>query len=359
MKKWFLFLLLIPVLGAAQSIFTYTDYNGFIHAANNGYFSQIEHQDVSDMTLGDELIAYKNSQKDFKVYNGTQTKLLTNQMVDYKLSDHLLAWNIGSLLFYYENGVSHNITSFGGQYAVSDSLIVYQDTRYYTLNVIYQGKVIQLMQQTAAMYMPVAIGDNMVVFRDNGDVYKVFWQGEIYEIGVLSGTNYFQFSVGTNILAFNDPNTRTFAAFQNGAFVDVEDMQVGKMKACRGFVVYEDIQGNLKYYGNGEQKELASYYQFWDAKDDVVIWGESNSTYAFNFGKKFQLSNYSIKEWKLKNDVIAFRTNVSGVAAAINGQIKEITTLSNNDYWINGHGVLVQFQNKSVVVLNQGKLTND
>jgi hypothetical protein len=148
-----------PLLSFGQSIFTYTDFNSFVRAFNNGYFSQIEHNEVSNMTLGDEFVAYINAQKDFKVFNGTQSKLITNQFVSYKMSDHIIAWNIGQLLFYYENGKPYNITSFGGNYEVGDSLLVYQDLRYYTLNVIYKGQTIQLMQQTADMYMPDFVGD--------------------------------------------------------------------------------------------------------------------------------------------------------------------------------------------------------
>jgi hypothetical protein len=207
--------------------------------------------------------------------------------------------------------------------------------------------------------MPDVLGDNMVVFRDNGNLYKVFWRGEIYEIGVWNGNQSFQFSAGTNIVAFNDPNSRTFAVFQNGQFVDVEDMFVTKMKACRGFVVYEDIQGNLNYYGNGDQKELASFYQSWDAKDDVVMWGEANSTFTLKNGEKTKVCNYSVTEWKLKNDVIAFRTNMGGVGANIKGETKEITTLNNTEYEINGHGVMVVLSNKSVIVLNSGQLYRD
>ncbi len=356
MKKILFFFFCIPFVGSTQSIFTYVDFNQFFQACNNGYFLQIEHNAVADVRMGDELIAYTNSQRDFKVYTGKETKLLTNQIVQYKLSDHLLVWNIGPIINYFENGKSRTITSFGGEYAVSDSLIVYQDVRYNTLNAIYKGQVTQLVQLTGDLYMPEILGDNVIVFRDNGNLYKVFWRGQIFEIGVWNGQQKFEFSAGTDIVAFNDPNTRTFAVFENGQFLDVEDFYVAKIKACRGFVVYEDIQGNLNYYGRGVQKELASFFQNWDAKDDVVVWGEANSTFSLKDGEKFQICNYGIKEWKLHNDVIAFRTNVGGVAASVNNVVKEITNLTNNEFEINGHGVMVVLPNKSVIVLNNGQL---
>jgi hypothetical protein len=227
------------------------------------------------------------------------------------------------------------------------------------LNVIYKGQTIQLMQQTADMYMPDFVGDNVVVFRDNGNYYKLFWRGQIYEIGVWNGNQPFQFSAGTDIVAFNDPNTRTFAVFQNGEFLDVEDMHVAKMKACRGFVVYEDIQGNLNYYRNGKQQELASFFQYWDAKDDVVLWGDANYAYTLVDGVKTIVTPYALKEWKLKNDVIAYKTNINGVGACIGGKSKILTTLSSAEYIVNGHAVMAILPNRSVIVYYNDMLYND
>lgn len=359
MKKILLLVLLSATVSHAQTMFGYMDFNRFFRAYVNGYFSQIEHQEVSNVTLNDEFIVYQNSQKDFKVFDGTKTKLLTNQMVEYKSSDHLLAWNIQRLLFYYEDGVPHNITSFGGDYAVSDSLIVYQDTRYYTLNCIYQGKVIQLMQQTADMYMPDLMVDNMVVFRDNGNVYKIFWRGQIYELGVYNGFGKFQFFASCDVLAFNDPQTQTFAIFENGAFTDLEEMQAKKAKAGRGFIVYEDNQGNLKLYKNGKIEMLASFFQNWDVKDDMFFWVESNITYTLENGVKKVIVNYPIQDWKMKNDVLAFKTNINGIAAYVNGKTKEISNFNNSEYFINGHGVLLTLPNSSVIVYENNTIYND
>lgn len=360
MRLFVLGICLFPLTIFSQStIFGYTDFNLYFRSFVNGIYGQIEHQEVSDVGMGDEFIIYKNSQKDFKVFDGTSTKLITNQMVNYKHSDHLIAWKLANLLYYYEDGKPHNITNFGGEYAVSDSLVVFQDTRFYTLNVIYKGKVIQLMQQTSEMYMPDIIGENLLVFRDNGNVYKVFWRGEIYELGVWNGNQAFQFFAGTDILAFNDPQTRTFAVFENGQFMDVEDMHARKVKAGRGFVVYEDNIGNLKKYSKGTSEQLSSYYNEWDAYDDVLVWNESNSLYTQYNGEKKQIAGFAVTEWKLKNDVIALRNQMGGVSVFHNGKLTEITNITDTDFDLNGHGVMVHLMNKSVICYSNGNVFRD
>jgi hypothetical protein len=360
MKKCLLFILAVPSLLSAQGIFPYTDFNNYFKVFDNGNFTQIEHNIVTNVFFGDELVVYNNSQRDFKVYYKGVPKMLTNQNVSYKASDHLLAWNIGPIINYFESGKEHTITSFGGEYEVTDSLIVYEDTRYNTVNVIYQGRPIQLYQLTDDLYMPEMIGDNIIAFRDNGNLYKVFWRGQIYELGVYSGPNQkLEFFAGTDMLAFNDPATRTFAVFENGEFMDVESIYVNKIKACRGFVVYEDVQGNLKYYGKGVRKDLASFFQFWDAKDDVVFWGEANSGYTLYNGERKQVCNYTPKDWALKNNVIAFRSNMGGVAGFIQGMTKDITNLTNTEYFITGHLIAIRQPNRSVIVYSGGNIYRD
>lgn len=150
MKKICFLLALICGFSASaqkQTIFAFSDINRYFHAFKDGYFSQIDNLDVSSVVMGDEVIAYYNVQADFKIFDGTFARLITNQSVNFKSSDHLAAWNLGPLLYYYENGKPKNLTSFGGNYWVTDSLITFQDTRFNSLSVVYRGNIIPLMQR--------------------------------------------------------------------------------------------------------------------------------------------------------------------------------------------------------------------
>lgn len=92
----------------------------------------------------------------------------------------------------------------------------------------------------------------------------------------------FVFSVGMDMLVFNDLNSCMFVIFEGGEFKDLEDIWVNKYVLGCGFLVYEDVQGNLKWYFNGELKMLVFFNQFWDVKDDIVFWGEVNVFWILN-----------------------------------------------------------------------------
>lgn len=171
------FIFFLGFEASAQSLFAYMDFNNFFRVYKNGYAVQIDHQAINNLALGDNICLYKNFQNDLKMYDGKTSKILTGQNTNYIVSDNIGAWNIGSLLYYVENGVSYAVTNFGGQYAVGDSIYVYQDLQQNNLNARYKGENFLLVQTIEDVGMAQKTGDNLVIFEDNGGVLKVF--GEV------------------------------------------------------------------------------------------------------------------------------------------------------------------------------------
>ncbi|TXI87900.1 MAG: hypothetical protein E6Q37_01165 [Crocinitomicaceae bacterium] len=348
-----LFLLIITASSQAQ-IAPFVDFNGYFRTFYMNNFRQIEFQRIQSFQAGDNLVAYIDNRGDFKVYDGENKIALTNMNVEYKMSDFQLAWNIGPGIFYLDKGEKKLLTTFGRNYAVSDSLIVFEDTRFNTVNAVYQGNVYPLYQVTGELYMPEVIGDNIIAFRDNGDFYKVFWRGKIYDLGVwMQGIT---FNAGTDMLTFNDPTHRTFAIFENGEFLDVETFFVKSYKSGRGFAVYEDLNGNLWHYKDGTKTALTNFSaSFWEVKDDIVVWGENTMVYTFSNGEKTRLTTYMPKDYQLKNNVFAFRNLMGGVSVFMNGKLTELTNQPDAIYAIYGNLVLVELFNKSFLVFKDGK----
>ncbi len=350
-------ILLIFVLisfGSAAQIAPFIDFNGYFRTFYMKNFRQIEFQRIQSFQAGDNLIAYIDNRGDFKVFDGQNKIALTNMNVEYKMSDFQLAWNIGPGLFCLENGEKRLLTTFGGRYAVSDSLVVYEDTRFNTINVVYNKTIYPLYQATGEINMPEIIGENIIAFKDNGDFYKVFWQGKIYDLGVwMQGIT---FNAGTDMLTFNDPTNRTFSIFEKGHFVDLESFYVKSYKSGRGFAVYEDQNSNLWYYKDDNKTALTNFSAtFWEVKDDLVVWAENNTVYSFVDGEKIKICSYIPKDYKLKNGIFAFRNLMGGVSVFMNGKVSEITTQQNAIYTIYSDLVLVELFNKSFVVFQNGQ----
>jgi hypothetical protein len=231
---------------------------------------------------------------------------------------------------------------------------VYEDTRFNTVSVYWNKQIYQIYQMTGELNMPVVIGDNIVAFKDNGNYFKVFYQGQIYDLGVWNGA--IDFEAGCDMLCFNDPTTRTFALFENGEFLDVESFYMKKYKAGRGFLVYEDLNGNLILYKKGEKQTLSNFSpSFWEVKDDLVVWGENSFVYAYQNDQKIQVANFTPKDYLLKNNVFAFRNIMGGASALVDGKVVELSNQPNCEFQIYGNSVLVTLFNRSYIVYNKGR----
>jgi hypothetical protein len=355
MKKLALLLLLLLTWNShAQKVVPFVDFNYYFRTFENDNFRQLEFQRIREFKAGDDLVAYIDTKGNLRIYDGKERKDISNLNVQYKVSDHLLAYNIGATLNMWDEGKLSTLTYFGRNYEVKDSLIVFEDTRFNTLNVYWHKEIFTLCTVVDDIYMPETIGENIVVFKDNGNFYKVFYNGKIHDLGVWNGAIDFQ--AGTDILCFNDPTQRSFAIFENGQFLDVEQNFMGKYKSGRGFIVYEDLNGNLKMYKANETTELSNFSaKFWEVKDDLVVWGENSFVFAYQNGTKIQVSNYTPKDYLLKNNVFAFRNQMGGVSALIDGKVHEITNQPNAEYEIYGNLVLVKLFNNSYIVFKNGR----
>lgn len=354
MKKLIFLFITLSFYLSAQKVMPFIDFNNYFRSFENGNFRQLEFQQIKEYKAGDDLVAYIDTKGNLRVYDGNERKDISNMNVQYQVSDHLMAYNIGATLNMWDAGKLRTLSYYGRNYEVKDSIIVYEDTRFNTVNVYWNKEIFTLYQLTGELYMPEVIGENIVAFKDNGNLFKVFWKGQIYDLGVWNGA--IEFQAGTDIICFNDPTTRTFAIFENGEFLDVEQFYMKKYRAGRGFIVYEDLNSNLILYKNGKKEQLSNFSaSFWEVKDDLVVWGENSFVYAYQNGSKVQVSNYTPKDYLLKNNVFAFRNIMGGVSALIEEKVHEITNQQEAEYEIYGNSVLVKLFNRSFIVFKNGR----
>ena len=339
----------------SQKVIPLIDFNNYFKSFEKGFFRQIEFQPITEFKAGDDVVAYMNSRGDLMAYNGDKPMRLANMAVEYTVSDALLTWKIGPTLNMWDNGKMMTLSYNARNYWVKDSIIVYEDLRFNSVNVYYNGRTYELYKSVGDVDSPDFIGENIVAFRDNGNFNKVFWRGEIYDLDVWHSR--FNYEGGTDMIAFNDPKNGTFAVFEKGRFLDVEEFHVNKYKVGRGFVIYESRNGDLMYYGNGVKKQISNFNATtWEVKDDVVLWSENNFMYAYVRETKFEVARFIPEDYMIKNDVIVFRDMMGGVTALINGEKKVITTQMNSEYKIYGSSVLVELFNRSYVVYSNGKI---
>lgn len=357
MKKIvFSLFLLTATLSFSQAVIPFVDFNRWFRTVENGEFKFIELQEIKGYKAGDNVVAYLDIRGNLRVYDGKERQDISNMNLEYQISDNMVGWNIGTTLGMWRGGKTKTLSFFGGQYIVKDDIIVFMDTRYNSMLVHWNGVEYPLQTSTTDLFLTNSgkIGENIMAFADNGGLYKIFYKGNTTEVGVWNGD--IDFKSGTDIVAFNDPTTRTFAVFDRGNFVDVEDQWVKNYKAGRGFVVYEDVGGNLMVYRNGQKSQLSSFPGKWDVVDDIVVYEDNGFTYCDVNGTAVQAANFKLTEYKIKNATLVYRNMIGGVSAVIDGQVIELTNLQNAEFEIYGNSVLVKLPNNAFLVYQKGKI---
>lgn len=348
---------ILSITSLAQGVVPMKDFNNFFVSFQDGFFQTIELQPILGYKAGDELVAYTDTRGNLRLYDGKSRKDVTNLTTEYQVSDHLMGFYISGSLRAYSEGKFVRLTNFARGFSVKDSIIVFEDTQYKSLNVHYKGVSTQLtaFSELDFLKLPNYIGENIVIYRDNALNAFAFWRGNTYEIGNFN-EEIINYNIGTDVFCFNDPFNQSFVVFENGKFTDVEQLHVKKYKSGRGFVVYEDINGNLFRFENGEKIQLSNFSaSFWDVKDDMVVWSENSYVFAFTKGEKVQVANFIPQTYLIKNNVYAFKNIYGGVSALVDGQLQEITNNVDAEFEIYGNKVLVKLFNKTNIVLSEGK----
>lgn len=337
----------------AQKVFPYQDYLGHLKSFQDGLSRQVDYLQPIDVKYSENIIAYVDSKNDLFVYNGETKEKLSGMANDYKIGINLVAWNAGPILNVWENGVKQNLTYFGRNYEVSDSLVVFEDTRDNAIRVYYKGQIYDLYYSISPPPFPQYIGSNTIAFQGNGDNYYAFIAGKIQEIGVYNEN--LKFTSGANLLAFNDPFNQSFAAvFKDGVF-DVEPTMVQNYKSGYDIIVYKDRNDNLKGYINGDLVTLSSFASFYEVYRNMVVWGENSVLYTYYNGGRYEIANYIPKEYKIRDGIVAFRNLNGGVSAFYNGQIKTISNLTGVPFEVNGNTIKLTVSKGHYTFFKNGK----
>lgn len=359
MKKIALLLFLLISIGniSAQEFWgfgPFTNLQGYFKVFHNGVVRQLEYLPVKSYQLGDNLLAYIDNKGDVKVFQGENVKMLAGIANNYSVSDNILVFNQGPVTSVWKDGKGQLLTNFGRRYVVTDSLVVFEDTQFNTVRVWYNGEIKDLYAVIGDVYLPNAVGDNVIAFKAGGGTHFVFHSGQFYELDTYRES--VKFSCGRDIAAFNDPIHMSFAIYEKGQFLDLDPMHAKKFIAGISCVTYVDQNLNLQYYKNGNLKTLSNYSpDYWDANDHMVIWGEGDLFQVWDGKEIVTAAYYKPERWVIKNNVVAFKNQMNGVDCVINGQVINITNEPVIDFYISGEMVVVELANKSFLAYTGGR----
>ena len=313
--------LFVGVLQAQNTAALVDPYDNFM-VFESGLFEKVEGQRPKVFKVAGDQLGYVAFNGDLKVRSkGVTTRLETVEGLQPVVTAHYIAYNNAGALKVWDgtklNVVCYNVASFLAQ----DSLVAFFDEGRSLLNVLYEGRVIQL--EDALVNWPVdnwKASENVLAWLTTFDKkFKVFYQGGIYELNDL--VQQAEYKVGLDVVAYRDASDQGFKVFHRGTLHDVEAFMPKSYQCGDGLVAYVDQSDELKVFQNGKVYTAMDFAPTsYQVVDSLVIIRDNNRMLVFSDGVTRPVAQFWPEKWQASWSSLIYLDNSNNVVMWKNGK---------------------------------------
>lgn len=347
----FLFSVLFTLIGLGQNggLAAYLDFRNRFYVFDKGEKKLLEEQAIKSYKVGGTCVAYVDYADNFKIYeNGEVKKIEIGSVRNYVVTEFLVAYSMTDILKVYDQGKVQVLSANTKEFSIGDSLIVYYDYYYNSINAYYNGKIYsKRLRWVGSKISKIASGSNIAALITAEDRnFWIFYKGETHLINEF--VDDVDFKVGQDIVAYMDNNSRTFKAFYKGQIYDVENFQPKSYWMGRGRIVYVDVVGNFKTFYKGKIATIASYEPLmYQVKDSMIVYQEMDRFKCFYNEKVYEIAPFLPEKFDFQRDLVVYMDRASHIQIFSNGETNML------DY--GGAAMMNDFQLlRDVVLFNVG-----
>ncbi|MEW6469160.1 MAG: hypothetical protein AB1458_09560 [Bacteroidota bacterium] len=282
---------LLATLCGAQNLAAYFDYKNYFFVFDNGVSKELEYQKVEEFKVGGNAVAYLNNNKELKIYyNGKADIEEPYTPHSWQVSASLVCWKLEKRFMVFDQGETKKLTDWVLDYQISDSMIAFNDYYNSDFKVYYKGEVITLetggFKRSVNNYM---LGKNTLAFFDLNNNFKIFYRGKIYDIGTNDINRGF---CGLDIVTFTNRYTNEFSIFYKGEIILLETVPPKQSAVGDALVAWTDNYGSLKVFYDYGTTELSSFEPSnWGVYGNFVSFNSDPEWKVFYMGKTYVLEN--------------------------------------------------------------------
>lgn len=350
------FMMLFSGIGfvKAQNISAYTDYRGYLQAFDDGMFNQLEYMPVNSYKFGRSVIAYVDNKNDFKIYyKGKSTYQLNAADFQYQVSDYLVAYKVGSVLYVFDSGEKKLLSYYNSIVVLDDSLLAYFDDSKYTFSIYYNGKEALLENSLLDRPKNISSGSNTLAWVNQSGFFNIFYQGQIHTVDNIPPV---AFEAGRDIVAYIDDFNQNFHLFYKGDTAMVELYAPDSFKVGYGIMAYVDNLGDFRIFTNGATRRiLSSRPDFFDVKGDMIVYSYNRMFNVYYKGKEYTLENYTPKDFQIGIEGIAWVDESGRLKCFDKGNTYTVSYDIINGYNLTGSVLKYETGNNTVNIFFKGK----
>ena len=339
----------------AQNISFFSDYLGNVSVFDNGKIKQIEYMPLKSYKIGNKAFAYEDNSDFFKIYYNNYVHKIVTSVGEYKMSNNLIAYSYNNILKVFDNGNSISLSNAITHYYLGDDVVVWFDDIEKKLKAYYGKEIYELDDALASGEIgEVYVGKNIAAYVDSKGYMNIFYNKEIIPIDYAERIK--SIKVGKNIVAYVEEPVNNFQTFYFGEPVELENFEPKSYKAGDNFLAYVDANNYLKVFSN-LQTETISFDNpdFYDVKDQLMIFGVQNYFKVYYNGRVFTLENYIPSEYKFQNNVICYIDQLGNLKYFDGSKVETLSYESITDFELHGNIVKYKFGVSSENIYFNGK----
>ncbi|TAH41297.1 MAG: hypothetical protein EYC69_08390 [Bacteroidetes bacterium] len=346
--------LAIPHITSAQNISAYSDYRGYLQAFDNGMFKQLEYMPVKNYKFGRSVIAYVDNRNDFKIYyKGKSTYQLNAADFSYEVSDYLVAYRVGAVLYVFDNGEKKLLSYYNSMVTLNDSILSYFDDSKYTFSVYYNGREALLENSLLDRPRSVRTGSNTLAWVNQSGFFNIFYRGVTH---TLDNIPPLAVEAGRDIVAYVDDFDHYFHLFYKGDTAIVETFAPDSFKVGYGIMAYVDQQGDFRIFENGStRKILSARPDFFFVKGEIIAYAYNRMFNVWYKGKEYTLENYTPRDFQLGTEGIAWIDESGRLKYFDKGNISTVSYEIITGYNLTGSVLKFETGNNTVSIFFKGQ----
>ncbi|MBI9067704.1 MAG: hypothetical protein JEZ09_10465 [Salinivirgaceae bacterium] len=339
----------------SQNIAAFTDYQKHFYVFDDGNIRQLEHLPVISYKAGDKYVGYITNNNNFKIYYNNIDYDIGPFVQDYFVTNNLVIYSTGQQLYVFDNGKKRLLSKLVGDYYYGDSMVAYYDKEKYFFEVYSNGSIRKLADGLLSDNISsFKVGENILGFVDNYDVFKVFYQNKITNLFTVNNTIIAKF--GLDIVAYIDPDTDYLQVFFKNEVIELETFRPKSFEIGYKKVAFVTENGDFVLFDNGEIYDISSYApDSYELNEDILIYTQQGQFFAFCNGENYLIENYIPANYKVKYNSIAYIDQNGYLNLFKNGEKEILSYQKINDFEVMRNLVISNEGMNTVQIYHKGK----
>jgi len=324
-------------LALAQTYSAYVDVRQEFYAFDNGAINKLEHLRPVDYKIGKNSIVYVDNQRNFKIYrNGVVTPIDENLFtLQFQVSDNLVLYRSANMISVIDGNDIKLLSGLCQNYSMGDSVVMFYDINRSTFNAYYNGKITELEtyllldEGDFSFEKNVKASDNIGAYVNFNEMFKAFYHNDVF---TLEQQKINDFQIGRNTIAYVDINNQ-FKIFHKGETYKIDAFAPKSYQVGDDIVAFVNYEGNFKIFYDGKMYNLGFYEPQYQVKDFLVAFEATNGFFkVFYEGNTEVLENYYPPNLQMHYKSLAYTNQANMLRLFSQGKVYDVTNQTVKDF---------------------------